>query len=317
MQDKLLTIAYTTSRKEPQFEWVFSSLRRQLADETDYRIVVVDFWKDTRGGLMIEHGSLGFTAATKFPPDRIIHVTPKPTVWQGEHRLTKEDWFAQCNARNTALCLAAGSHIAFIDDLSVLLPGWMQCVHEAIAGNYVMCGSYQKVKNLVVEDGLVTSFDPFPSGQDHRINLAPKDKPSPCYGNWCYGCSNVMPVEALLSVGGYCEALCDGMGYEDTTCGRMLENAGYALKFDPRAITYESEELHSQLPVMRREDFGTPPNDKSHALVRMASQMKFHPNYFGEEGLRGLRKRVLAGEPFPVMKIPEHDWFTGKLLSEL
>jgi len=75
--------------------------------------------------------------------------------------------------------------------------------------------------------------------------------------------------------------------------------------------------------VMRREDpcrgdpHANPRDDKSHALVRLVEKLKHHPNYFGAEGIRGLRKRVLAGEPFPAATIPEHCWFTGKLLSEL
>ena len=41
--------------------------------------------------------------------------------------------------------------IVYVDDLSVLMPGWWEQVKLAMAGNYVACGAFRKVNKLVVE----------------------------------------------------------------------------------------------------------------------------------------------------------------------
>lgn len=309
-----LTIAYFTSRMVPKIEWFFDSLHRETGgDYSGIRVVVVDRLCDEDG----RHTAV-FNAALsgKSLP---FHVPPKPTVWQGPHRLTREDWFAASNARNTAICLAPDGWIAFVDDLSVLLPGWLARVREAMNHpKRITCGAYRKVKELVVEDGNLVSFTDHPGGHDNRMAHVSGLGPHPCAGNWMYGCSLVAPVEAFLEINGYPEALCDGMGFEDVIAGIMLEKKGYSFAYDPRMMTYESEELHHQLPVMKRSDYGVSPNDKSHAVLNAARNGPgWHPNYFGEEGIRGLRARVLAGEPFPVVQIPQHEWFTKTPLSEL
>lgn len=303
-----LTIAYFTARREPKVEWFFDSLQRETkGDYTGIEVVVVDFWHAARA-----RGWAG----------RARHVAPKPTVWQGSNRLTKADYFAASNARNTALCLAPDGWIAFVDDLSVLLPGWLAAVRAAMAEGYIACGAYRKVKDLVVRAGEVVSFTDHAAGWDHRWGAGREDKAVECPGGWMFGCSLAAPVEAFLQINGYPEA-CDGMGYEDAVCGAALARNGWPLRYDRRMLTYESEELHQQGPVMRREDpcrgnpNANPRDDMSHAMLRMFSQARRFDNWFGAEGLAGLRQRVLAGEGFPPMRIPEHRWFDAKPLREL
>lgn len=311
-----LTIAYFTSRKSPMIEWFFSSLNRETGgDYEGISIVVVDRWYGERPENIYDLWPYndGFGS--------LRHVSPKPCVWQGQHRLTKEDWFAASNARNTAICLAEDGWLAFVDDLSVLTPGWMNAVREAMAGcdKTITCGAYQKVGSLgVARDGTITSYEDRVAGMDNRWKYGSTSGPVKCEGNWMFGCSLVAPVEAFLSINGFPEALCDGMGFEDVIAGIMLEKKGYSFQYDCRMLTMEDDDLHSQLPIMKREDYGISPNDKSHAVLSIAQGGDgWHPNYFGEEGIRGLRQRILAGEPFPIVKIPEHEWFTKTPLSEL
>lgn len=244
-----------------------------------------------------------------------IHTSPKPTVWQGEHRLTKENWFAAANARNTALCLCKTTHIAYVDDLSVLQSGWYQAAREAAELNdTITCGAYLKVKSLVVENGVAVSYDTYPGGMDNRLKHA-RTEISQCGGNWLYGCSLVAPVDALLAIDGWGE-YCDGLGFEDCCTGLVLANAGYKLRYDKRLMTLESDELHFVEPPMLRSDYGISPNDKSHAALNIALQSKtFDNGYVG--GLRAERERVLRGEPFTVRNNPQHEWYSGVHLSEL
>jgi hypothetical protein len=305
-----LTIAYMTSRKDCKFEWFFWSLWKQMSqeDKDSHRIeiIVVDLWHEKRE-MPIEFNLGSSRGAIRF-------VSPKPNVWQGEHRLTSCDWFAASNARNTALCLAPDGYIAYVDDLSVLLPGWLDRVKAAMQGGYIVCGAYQKVKDLVVEEGEVKSFTDFPQGHDNRMQFA-KSPLHPCGGEWLFGCSCAMPVEALLTIGGWTE-FADSLSSEDYLTGLTLQNAGYKFFYDQKMITYESEELHHVEPAMKRRDKGISPDDKSHrALNIVQSGTKFFDNYY-EGGMRTLRTKILASEPFPVINNPQHDWYDGQPVKE-
>ena len=293
-----ITVAYLTNRREPMIQWFLDSLARELPDSA---LVVVDFFQRER--------------PLPIPSDS-IHVAPKPTVWQGPHRLTKTDYFAAANARNTALCFADSDWIVYCDDLSVLMPGWGAAVREAVDGNYIACGAYRKVCNLKVESGNVVGFVSHPNGFDSRVAATRGEKIVPASGSWLFGCSCAMSVESLLSVNGWDEN-CDGCGSEDYCTGIRLGNAGYQFKYDQRMMTYESEELHFAEPPFRRIDKGNSPHDKSHSLLHAAQASKWCPNYFGEGGIRRLRERILSGEPFPISQIPDRDFFDGQPLCEM
>jgi hypothetical protein len=124
-------------------------------------------------------------------------------------------------------------------------------------------------------------------------------------------------VETLLAVNGWPEALCDGMGFEDCIMGIMLGNIGVHFQYHKGMMTWESEEGHVSNTSFRREDYGKSPDDKSHSVLNQAIMIKSHPNYFGDEGIVGLRRRILAGEPFPIVGVPEHEWFTKTQLKSL
>lgn len=324
----MLNVSYVTNRRVNRIEWFFDSLYWQWEGPAKpIKIIVIDFYADEPGRKeeVAEKASMFINLGVK-----LVHVTPKPTVWQGKYRLTKRDYFAASNARNTAICLAEDGYLAFVDDVSVLMPNWLARVRAAETGGYVACGTYEKVRELEVKDGRLKHKARLPEGDqgiDHRIIVArkqfkdQKELPAliPCSGSWFFGCSNAVPVEAYLQIGGFDEN-CDSMGSEDYPCGFLLEKAGYKLFFDPAMRTVESEELHHSGETMLRID---KPNIKGHRdgsnayLAMLLGGMKYFPNYFGEGGIRVVRQRVLAGEPFPITQCPQHDWRDGKLLSEM
>jgi hypothetical protein len=307
-----LSIGYFTNRRTCMIEWFFDSLEREMKPYLDdVQIVVVDFYADEPGRkweiLSKTHGRFR----------DFWHVSVKPNVWQGPYRLTKEDRFAAANTRNTFICCAKHPWLAFVDDLSVLMPGWWSRVDAAMGGNYIGLGSYRKVKNLVVEKGEVKSCELFPGGVDSRLQKLPGPGQYPCDGGWMYGCSVTGPLEAFLTIGGFPE-ICDGLGSEDYVAGIALENNGFKLVYDTQMITYESEEHHHLEKPFKRSDKGISPNDKSHALLNMVrGGCKYFPNYFGEGGIRTLRDKILAGEPFPITQIPEHDWYDSEPIRNM
>lgn len=305
------TISYITNRREPKFEWFAWSLAKQGG--TDIPVNVIDYHADNSD----RRASIGCIA--KESGIRLArHSTPKPTVWQGRHRLTKADCFAAANASNTAIALCPTEWIVFVDDLSVLRPGWLGRVKEAVKRTEITCGAYEKVLELVVEKGEAVSWKEHNSGKDIRMRQTGPDKLTACTGSWFFGCSFVAPVEALLTINGFDEDT-DGMGYQDCLAGLMLNANGYQFVYDSGMVTFESEELHGQPGnVFHRWDPGTSPEDKSHKILELfANGRTKAPNYFGPDGLRGLREHVMRGNPFPVVSVPQHEWFTGRPLSSL
>lgn len=326
-----LTIAYITNRVDCRPEWFFDSLHAQCGgDYSDIRIVVVDFyaqeheaWKKKNVAARVKEFK------SKCKAKDLFHVPPKPNVWQGPYRLPKVDFFAASNVRNTAICLAPDGYIAYVDDISVLLPGWLDRVRAAQSGGYVAFGTYAKVQKLVVQDGVVVSCVETVHGEDSRVSvvrrqfahLTSNQMPTliPAGGSWLFGCSLAAPVDAFLSINGWDED-CDSMGAEDYPCGHMIEQAGFKLFFDIKMKTLESEELHFvEKPFLRIDKQGVQKHkDASNAyLAMLLGGRRYAPNYFGVDGIAGLRKKVLSGEPFPICQIPANDWRDGQLLVEM
>lgn len=311
-----LTISYQTCRKDCRIEWFIESLMKQppASTVTISSVVIVDFWHLSRWR--------EWKKRFKTAPFEIIHVPPKPCVWQGDHRLTKNNYFAPSNARNTALCYAKDGWIAYVDDISVLAPTWLTAVERAVQRNYVVCGAFRKVNKLVVEGGIVKSFEDHQPGHDSRWNEGKDTHAIKCPPNWLFGCSCAMPVPALEKINGWPEAVCDstGVGAEDCFVGMALVGTGHRIGYDRRMFTYESEELHHQEPKMLRADKGNigTPVSKSHAAVRMLQHcLRFDNDFSPFPDVAALRCHILGGGSFPVPKTPLHDWYDGEPLKNL
>lgn len=318
-----LTIVYVTSRPNPAIKYFFDSLKNEVANDwRDIRVVVVDFWAQPLPDLQWEPISLSqrkdLFRSWCVAPD-YIHVAPKPTVWQGQYKLTPKHYFDAGNARNTGVCFARDGYIVFVDDLSVLKPRWLHRVRQHEKTGVVCCGAFQKVKRLIVENGGVVSFDYHPQGLDSRMKNITTWIPKKCPPEWAFGCSLGMPVEALLKINGYPEALTAGMGYEDSITGVAIAKHGYEFVFDPVMMTLEDEDLHHNQFVLRRVDPGKSPADKSHAMLAIGRVVDHFENDFGGSfgpDLRALRAHILKGGEFPIRFAPDREWWTKLPLKQ-
>jgi hypothetical protein len=325
----LLTVVYLTTRDDPKVEWFMDSLARELdslgPSRPETEVVIIDsrLWY-----LDQEQRRDKFRVASKGRFGELVHVPPKPSVWQGPTRLTKFDMFCGAGARNTAFCYARGEHVAFADDLSVLMPGWASGHLHAAQMKYVMCGSTCKNKNMVVEDGVVVSYDLFPPGQDHRLQGAPKDGSIRCPGSWLFGGTFSVPLKVALDVNGFDE-INNGVGCEDYDFGIRIGKTEQKICFNKTCATMESEEAHhlERHTIMLRIDKklhpdvarGVSGDGHSSCLLydRLMSAKTAWTSDPNQPVLRELRDRVLRGEPFPVPTEPRRHWVDGQPLEEI
>ncbi len=277
------TIAYVTGRRTPRWEWFCDSLCAQTTPEqrADLQVVFIDghCW----GAQASAHLGLGdiellsplyrglarkleleAAVADRFP---FLHIPPKPCAYQGPFRQTTRDMFCAGNSRNTAFLVAQHSYVVFVDDLSVLMPGWFNNLIHAANDGYVAAGAYKKVLKLSVSGGRVDSYErhlvirnvngreeEYDAGLDSRWNNGSDGGVVPWHGAGLFGCSFGVPLEAALEVDGN-DLACLAQGGEDTDFGIRLERAGWPVFYNRNLLTIESEELHhdgSKLPQERK-----------------------------------------------------------------
>lgn len=300
---KSLTIVYVTARKEPKIEWFSDSLWRETGgDVSNTFVIIVDAFKT--GNLPKDYNE----------NKHVRHVLPKPTIWQGEHRITKEDWWAKCNALNTGIALCDTEWIAFVDDRSVLAHGWLQCIQDAMMNEYAVCGSYEKRANMKVDNGEITEAGEL-LGQDIRTQRGFPHRTA----DW-YGGSGALPLEWCLMVNGFPETYCDGLGFEDIQFGILLRNNLLPMYYDSRMRLIEDRTPgESYEGALKRASKPSPdPNDKYQAKdYRILSIMGDSKTSGNSYDIRELRERVLRGEPFPPPTASKYDWFDGTYIGDM
>jgi glycosyltransferase involved in cell wall biosynthesis len=235
----MISIVYITYRENCGFEWFIESLCNQATAEqrAQIQLIIVD-------GLLFESDQ---PVRRAYFQDLIqgqiesIHVSPKPTMWQGQYRVTKDNYFAAANTRNTGACYAKHPYIAFVDDLGVLGPNWLEAVFEGSRHNHIYCGAYTKVKDMVVKDGKFISGNT-QGGVDHRLAVYSQDV-SVVPGAHMYGSSFCMPLCWLFELNGLNE-MCDGMGGEDYDFGIRIVRQGKVLQYNKRMFIHESDHAY-------------------------------------------------------------------------
>lgn len=322
----MLNIAYCTARKEPHIEWFLSSLANEAAgDFSQLKIIIVDYWANPFGGTKQAHEERRAYIFDRvddagIPQEAVNWTAPKSTPWQGKQRQTQGDWFNVANSRNTALCYCEDGHVAFVDDLSVLMPGWLGFAAQAamIPKTITLC-RYQKVRDLIVEKGEVKSFTPqaMDSRAKHFRDLTRPhlNAPSDLHYGYVIG-----PVQAYLDVNGYVETETAGLGFEDVPTGINLAEKGYAFRYDPRMFTLESEDGHDDTKF-HKADYGVSPNDKSHLILQRSKTGNGYAanDFWNGQSLAELRDHVFAkaSNPFPAPRPNVREWYSGILLSQL
>lgn len=305
----MISIIYLTGRAEPRLDWLLEAIRDHGQPGDVFEIIAVDALDRTREltDTRVRRLVAELAGVPAGPAVTIRPTAPKPTIWQGEHRIMDRDWWAAANGRNTGIVLASHDYLAFSDDRCKPGPKWIATIREGSRTRQsVIAGAYDK---------LVGPPDARTISADHRRTLCPDGKAN-CGGGWLYGCTFCLPLEWALDVNGFEEGN-DSLTGEDYLFGLMLENAGHRIDFQPelyvlqdRAVGDNSKQQYHTL------DKGVPPNDKSHAaLARFGSRKRteFTPD------LRQLRHRIAAGEHWPIPNPDGEylDWYDGQDLREM
>lgn len=326
----MISIIYSTNRINPRFDWFLDSLYAQTTEEerTHLELVFIDFCLcPTRADML-----------KSLVNDRFQYIAskPKPNIYQGSMRKTKNEYFSPSNARNTGIVMSNGGYLAFVDDVSVLMPTWFHALKCAMDKMQIVCGAYQKHYEMVVEQGLLKSSRKHDGGIDSRWNLGDDNVPVRIFGQQMFGCSLGIPASYILEVNGFDE-LCDSIGGEDYQLGIRLNNADRRIYYDRRMLSIESEELHNQDYLMRREDrvldepkymerlrgFGVerrcqPGNlDSSHMILDVLNGTKQIKSIYNNRDLA--QQRSLPREERIAEHPPEilNHWFDHKPLSEM
>lgn len=278
-----LTVVYITGRKDPHVDWAIEDLDRQVRDDDKICLIVVDTYGRTADELGIRSNKL----------TEVLVTPPKPNIWQGPHRVTAVDWWANSNARNTGIALCKTDYVAFLDDRCHLGAHWLDTVR---------CGEHERASVIA---GTYTKHEDGKIAVDHRYQQCPQGKLD-CGGSWLYGCTLALPLEWCLEANGFEEG-CDGLSGEDYIFGFMLENNGHRIDFVlPLFVSLERSSTHANTYV--RVDKGVSPSDKSHAALarfRDRKRSEFTPD------LRLLRDHLAQGGKFPIPdpKGDYRDWY--------
>ncbi len=326
----MISIIYLTNRINPKFEWFCDSLCNQTTDQerADLEVIFIDHAL----GKPFDHNEISRKEYLKIVVgDRFkyIHSIPKPNIYQGENRKTTGEYFSTANARNTGVILSSGDYLVFVDDVSVLMPSWWKSVKRAQERKMIVCGSYRKDFDMVVENGNLISSRVHAAGKDSRRG---GDHVSKIAGGSLYGCSLGIPVEDILLVNGFDE-LCDSIGGEDYQFGIRLNYAGKSIFYDPKMLTIESEELHVQPYLMKREDRVLPEAeymdmlrtfnvhkrsrignwDSSHMILDILYGKMHAKSFYNNYDLAECRRE----KKFPAVNENNNHWFDNKPLIEM
>ena len=297
-----ISIGYITSRLVCNLDWFIDSLAPQLQSGDIVEIFVVDRYTTGRTPLRPITRNIS-----------VAFIEPKPTVFSGQHRVTKQDWWSKSNSINTFLCCANNDYLVMVDDRSVIGPQWVEAVRRASAERYVMCGAYQKRHGMKVENGVIMHGGII-TGED--VRGAGRDGLIPCGGEWFFGACTGASLEQWLSINGAPEK-CDGMSFEDVICGILMQNNGFPMYYDKRALVIEDrtpDEIGPAILRTAKERHPHDTSDKAHTMLRevRAGQMQSHNNF----DLRYLRDHIMAGGKFPLPDPNQVDWFDGQPIKE-
>ena len=307
------SILTCTARSNPQWRWMADSIARQtpaLLSDVEWVVVDAKLWDDPAS----RRQELAAAARPLLALGAgLVHIQPKPCAWQGPNRLTRGQFFALSNARNTGLVVARGERIIALDDCSVVADDWL-AGHLRYPPTALVAGSFFTYRTAKVVDGVVVEGDPGPYGLDSRVAI----EPEPCRTNagWLYGLSCSYPLEAALRVNGADEKYDSQAGGEDCDQAIRMERAGYAAYWDPRIRIFQILESHEPVFETSAWNMNQPVRRTPKELVVRRDQASHFANEVLAERLvlDDIDRYLPLGNPFDLREMRAHYKATGQML---
>lgn len=296
-----VSICVITARTTPHLEWLLDGLAAQEQISDEIELVLIDY-----------HGRSCDELVSNFDRVRsisqVVITKPKPTPWQGEHRVTSRDLAAIANARNTALALASHDYVTFLDDSARLGGAWLEWIRRSEA------------ERASVISGAVDRGRPGSRREvDDRTRMFLAGKQG-CPPSFLYGGNFCAPLQWLLEVGGFEEAT-DPVGHQDFILGCMLGHCGRRIDYAPGMGILQDRRLSGRpddpdMHALPRGNKGLPPKDK-----RWAIEQKFRDQVHTGEwtpDIAAIRATIQCGEPFPMhgKTAASRDWFDNVPIGE-
>lgn len=310
-----LSIVTITARKDPRFQDMADAIARSLRKHPcELEWVVVDYWAwfDKRRNETIRRA-----VGERFEHQ---HLPPKPNPWQGPNRITRQDYPAPNNARNTAYIVATGTHIVGLDDCTIPVEDWLYYHQRFATYNKGLCGSYASVKDVKVEKGQLLFADEPIDYTDMRNQLH-KEGPQVCEGRWMYGYNFSVPLNNLVKINGFDELFDGELGCEDIDVGIRLERAGLTFHYIPECLVYQVMTTHAPCfaEVTTKKKTLWQDRKEHHANEWLMEALYFDAervwtcgNYWS---LSKARHSYRAGLEFPQIVHPGFDWRNGASLE--
>lgn len=241
----MISFIYSSCRKNSCIEWFLNGLYDQAkelnVDTSLFQIIYIDFhlqYDETR----IET----FQNLIKDKFNDFVHVSSKPSPYQGKYKITKHECFCAGLARNTGVCYAKNNYLVFVDDLAAMGPNNLKYIMDYARNNLIVAYSFKKVKQLKYENKNVF-FEEVLSGIDPRIGQLP-GKFREMDGGQFYGHGG-MPLSVALQFNGYDE-IHNAIGAEDSNLGLRIKKY-HKLYFSEDVIFYESMEESAKENFLR------------------------------------------------------------------
>jgi len=302
----LLSVIVITARAQPQIETLMRAIDAQAVSGDVIELVLVDFLGRSFTDLDLDNTWLAQRTARPAHIGSVKLCKPKPTPYQGEHRVTSRDLHAIANARNTGFIVSSMPYLAFLDDRVTLGARWLETIREyakrgdddrAIAGP---CDRHEFGARV----------------RDDRRLRSPNGR-GDCPGDWLYGGNFALP-RALYELVNGCEEGTDPCGRQDRVLGMMLRNNGVRIDFlTSMGVVFDRDTANKPHPFPRLRP-GVPPADKARAILkRYGGRMRTDPATTPD--LKAMRRIILAGGKFPshAFTADSRDWFDNTRFGDL
>lgn len=333
----MITIVTCTGRQDPKFEFLADSIYNNACSIDPSKEFKWLQWVIVDMRLWYDENRREYLADKVKGRVPYLHVAPKPQTWQGPTRLTQSDFYALCSARNTGLCYAKFNYVVLFDDCILADDLWLEWHLQAARNNIALAGSYESVKNAVVENGKLMSCDRLPEDmKDHRVKVMGEDvPPQKAYGAWMYGLNMGFPLRGALLINGFDEMYDGQGGSEDTDFGVRLERIGVPIYFSSLCKIFQVLDTHDAVCgdpgfakltgqkvtrkqkelVLRRDNI---PHFANEFLIeKLLIDDKERTWTLGDFDLQYERRRIMQGKEFIIPLTPTEDWRDSQKLSDM